>query len=112
MSISPNPACSPLIATNFRLTSEIELTLRKWANAPDTEYNKEEVYGHKLEIQQVLCILTAPRSLLDGDLGEGKSAHRLTPVSHNDTTTSVSGESGTSSSGPPSPLWYGIRFGS
>jgi len=38
---------------------EIERTLKRGATTPHIAYRKEEVEGHKLEIQEILSVLTA-----------------------------------------------------
>ena len=89
----PQPHHPTISNIDFRLTSEIERTLKRWANAPHTEYDKEEVDGHKLEIQQILGTLTV---LLNGNVNVGERGPNLAPANpHGIATTSVSGESGT-----------------
>jgi len=40
----------------------IERTLKRGVVTPHTAYNKEEVEGHKLEIQEILGVLTTAAS--------------------------------------------------
>ena len=58
---------------------KIERTLRKGANTPHTEHNKEKVEGHMLEIKQILGTLTSLSSPFDQNLGVGEHAPHMMP---------------------------------
>jgi len=53
------------ISSNLRLMCKIEQTLKGGAMTPPTVYNKEEIEAHKLEIQDILGILTAAASAVE-----------------------------------------------
>ena len=95
--------CTPTVSNNLRLSSEIERTLRGWADAPHTERNNENVCDHKPEIQRILGVLTTQESAPGvGGPGVGERSPRLAPVVPHDTATvSISGESGASLAPPP-----------
>lgn len=89
------------ILSDFRLTREIERTLRRGADAPNT---KEKVERHRLKIQQILSFLTIPRSPFHENLSvDGRASNPVSIDSHDTTITSVS-DSGTSLDLPSSIL--------
>jgi len=95
-------------SSNFRLTRELERTLRRGANSPQTKYNKEKVEGYKLEIQQILQALHAPRN-------ENSVAESVIPVAqgHSDSiATTPAAESGMSLPHPFVNLPLNVNYGS
>lgn len=88
------------ILSDFRLTREIERTLMRGADAPNT---KEKVERHRLEIQQVLSSLTIPRSPLESLSVDGRASNPVSIDPHDTSITSVS-DSGTSLDLPSSIL--------
>ena len=97
MCLLPFPSLFPSQSIRSRVMREIELTLRRGANLPHTEYGKDKVEEYKLEIQEILSVLNAPSSPLDENLSVGKRA-RLAPVDPQLFTVKGSGsKSGTSS---------------
>jgi len=59
---------------------------------PVTGHNKGKIVGYKLEVQEILIALGAPRSLLDENLTIGERAPLLAPVDphpHGTATTSA-----------------------
>lgn len=48
--------------------NEIERTLRRTASTPHTKFNREQVEGLKLEIQQILGVLNAAATLPDDNI--------------------------------------------
>ena len=73
---------------------KIELTLRRGANLPHLEYGKDKVEEYKLEIQEILGVLTAMNSPLN--LGVGERYPRFAPADTQDAEASGS-KSGTPS---------------
>jgi hypothetical protein len=61
---------------------------------PRTEYHKEELEGHKLEIQEILADLNAPGSSLDENINADERIPHPASVDLQGTTTTVP-ESGT-----------------
>ena len=54
----------PPLPTNFRVTREIERTLRRGACVPRTQRDKGKVEGHKLKIQEIFDGLSAQNAPL------------------------------------------------
>ena len=90
-----------IILSNFRLICEIERTLRRGTNTPNTKYNKEKVEEHKLEIQGILGILDSRVSPLDGNLGAIRSITPVSLVASGSTAAPSAAESGMSSVSAP-----------
>ena len=100
--------CQLTTTSNFRFTSEIERTLRRWADAPHTEYNDKEVRSHKLEIQRILGVLTAPEFPPGGGPGVGEHPPNSAPVDPHKTASPPTPSEDGMSLAPPLPILYGI----
>ena len=95
------------LASDSRITDEIERSLRRGANLPRVRRNKSKVEGHKLKIREILNTLEAPSTPLDGTLSLSERVPNLAPVdAHAAATTPTSG-SGTSSV-LPFPIPHGV----
>ena len=95
-----------LLLNNFRITREIERTLRKGVHMPRVKHIKRKIEGPKPKVQETPDTLNIPSTPLDATISSSERSPDLAPVDSDAVaTTSVSG-SGTSLV-PLSPVLYG-----